>query len=232
MNNLLLKFSLWLLKGILPAHLKNDICGDLEEEFLNYTSKENTEYQACVWLIKQTVSTAFRYACRGNNLLVVFTSVACISIFLTLNFAIIWLSDLDDISAYNDVFWQQWLQGYSYTVFWQFAFWQYVNSASYFSHNFGIFYDFNALIYTVIALLSLNFLRQRYEFSIAQIVFFSALLLLMPYLGAIIQFMLFDVQMKQSGPITAFVWLSTLYLILPVGYQIIRSHTYQEVALP
>ena len=50
-----------LLTIILPEHVKNEISGDLEEEFHQFIRAGKTENIANRWFWEQTMSTTFRY---------------------------------------------------------------------------------------------------------------------------------------------------------------------------
>lgn len=45
----------------------------------------------------------------------------------------------------------------------------------------------------------------------------------LPYLLGRVLFVFMDIEMNESGPIVAFMWLTTLYLILPISYQFINK---------
>jgi hypothetical protein len=49
------------------------------------------------------------------------------------------------------------------------------------------------------------------------------LTLLLPYLIGSAMFFFMDVKMIEAGPIVAFMWLSTLYLVMPISYQLINK---------
>jgi hypothetical protein len=215
--------SIWLIQHLLPSQIKDDISGDLEEEYTLSIVPKQGRVKANIWLSKQTFLTCSRYIftySKGLSLLVATISLAT---FFTLVFAISWLSNMNDSTAFSHLFWQNWLTGHSHQVFFEPAFWQFLPEA--FSHIFDInlWVDLRACLYSVLSLYCLTKINKLKQLSTVKYIFLALMFMILPYLWGTYHFVFNDIVMKKSGPIVATMWFTILYMILPIGYQIVKK---------
>jgi len=223
MRNLFLSVSLWFIQHILPNHLKDEICGDVEEEYTQHIVPEQGRLKANIWLFKQTFLTCSRYVFTYSKGLAFITATICLGVFLTLAFAITWLSNMSDASVLSNLFWQNWLEGHSHQVFFEPAFWEYLPEAYQHIFDLNLWFDLSACIYSVIALYFLAKINRTKTLSLMGYITLALLFMVLPYIWGTYQFMFNDIVMKASGPIISTMWFTILYMILPVGYQIVRK---------
>jgi hypothetical protein len=223
MRNPFLSVSLWLLQNLLPNKIKDDISGDLEEEYTKYILPELGVFKSNIWLLNQTFLTCSRYVFTYNRGFAFLAAILCLSIFLILAFAIIWLSNQYDPTTLSDMFWQNWLSGHSHQVFFEPAFWQYLPEASKYIFDINLWFDWIACLYTILALYILARIDKSKQLSVMKYIFLALIFMALPYLWGTYQFMFNDIVIKESGPIVAIMWLTILYMILPIGYRIVRK---------
>jgi hypothetical protein len=203
----------------IPNHFFSDVCGDLEEEYTAMLLLLNGKPKANLWLVKHTVSICTHFIFSLKNLLLLFLSVVSIAILLTMILSVFWLSALSDASVLNDVFWQRWLAGNSYQLFFEPILWQSIPQVFAESVDWTLWFYQPALIYALISLYILYKVNTCHRLSITQHSLGSMTLLLLPYLVGNLLFYFMDINMTESGPIVGFMWLTTLYLIMPISYQ-------------
>ncbi|NQY66078.1 MAG: hypothetical protein HRT38_20865 [Alteromonadaceae bacterium] len=223
MRNPFLSVSLWLLQHLLPNKIKDDISGDLEEEYTKYILPEQGVLKSNVWLFKQTFLTCSRYVFTYSRGFAFLAATLCLTIFLTLAFAIVWLSNQYDPSTFSELFWQNWLSGHSHQIFFEPAFWQYLPEAYKYIFDINLWFDWIACLYTFLALYFLAKIDKSKQLSVMKYIFLALIFMVLPYLWGTYQFMFNDIVIKKSGPIVAIMWLTILYMILPIGYQIVRK---------
>jgi hypothetical protein len=219
----ILTWCKWFILLSLPNYLSSDICGDLEEEYTTIALPLEGKRKANYWLVKQTLAICTHFLFSMKNCLSLLVITMAIFIFFTMGVSVFWLSDLADASVLNDVFWQQWLAGNSYQIFFEPILWQSIPQVFAQPVDWSLWLYQPALIYSLI---SFYFFYKAYELSklsIMKSLLIAFAVITLPYLlgGALFVFM--DIEMNESGPIVAFMWLTTLYLILPVSYQFINK---------
>ena len=216
----LLKVAKLLLNICLPEHLRDDISGDIEEEYLLLTEQHNAHYQ--YWLIEQTLLTCVHYAFTPAKLLSLALATVSISIFILMSLAIIWLSAADDFSLFIERFWQEFPQQ-SYTLFFEPGFWQFVPTAISEGMGFYLWIDGPAAWYSLLALLVLMKIDKHSQLSSYRYGLLSVTLMLLPYLWGTVQFLLYDISLKATGPLLATMWLTIIYMILPITFTTIKK---------
>lgn len=182
-----------------------------------------------IWLIKQTFLTCSRYVFTYSRSFALLAATLCLAIFLTLAFAIIWLSNMYDPTTLSKLFWQNWLSGHSHQVFFEPAFWQYLPEAYKYIFNINLWFDSIACLYTILALYFLAKIDKSKKLNVINYTILAIIFMVLPYLWGTYQFMFNDIVMKKSGPIVATMWLTILYMILPIGYQIVKKLSSQKI---
>lgn len=213
----------WLIRLCTPNKFSDDICGDLEEEYNTISKSTDGKSNADIWMIKHTSKTCIHFLLSKNNLFSLLVSVAAISISFTMIVSVSWLSDLEDASVLSDAFWQQWLNGSTYKIFLEPVLWQ--STPQIFSQpiDWNMWFYPSSVIYAIISYYILYKISSNLHLSITEYSLVSMLTLLLPYLIGNTLFFFMDVKMTEAGPIVAFMWLSTLYLVMPISYQFINK---------
>jgi hypothetical protein len=220
---MLLNGSKWLINCCIPNHLVSDICGDLEEEYTTLVLPKHRQSHANFWLIQQTLSICSHFILTAKNLFSVFSTLIATSLLFTMIVAIFWLSDLSDPNVLSADFWQGWQAGNTYRVFFEPVLWNSVSKA--FTHpiDWSLWFYQPALIYASVSLYLLHKIQAITKHAPKKALLAALVIIFIPHLGGWGLLFFVDIPMNQSGPIAAFTWLSTLYLLLPINYQVINT---------
>lgn len=219
---MLLNFCRKLLKVCLPKKLQEDISGDLEEEYQQLRTECKGKNEPELWLIKQTLLTCTRFIFTPNNLLITLVSLFSLILFTLMALGIIWLSSYDDMSAFSANFWQK-FDTASHILFFEPAFWQYAPQALSEGMSFNLWLDLDAIIYSIISLILLRRVDKRYFINAKAYTILALTLMLLPYLWGSMQFLLYTIPLIETGPIIATMWLTILYMILPIAFTLVKK---------
>jgi len=219
---MLLTFCKKLLKICLPKILQDDISGDIEEEYKQLRLESISTNNAEFWLVRQTILTCSRYMFSVKNIFISFVIFLSLSLFSLMAIGIVWLSTAYDVSSFPNNFWQE-FNSTSHIVFFEPAFWGYAPTALTEGMDLNLWVDGPAVTYSIIALTLLNILDHKKQFSAILYAQISLCLMLIPYLWGSAQFLIYDIPMFETGPIIATMWLSILYMALPIGYTLVQK---------
>lgn len=219
---MLLTFCKKLLKICLPKTVQEDILGDIEEEYLQLRAKCKKKYQAELWLIQQTLLTSSRFVFTANNLLITLVIFSCLTLFSLMALGIIWLSSYDSPSTFSANFWQE-FNNASHIVFFEPAFWSYAPTALTEGMDLNLWVDGPAVTYSIITLALLNILDHKKQFSAIIYAQISICLMFLPYLWGSAKFILYKIPMIETGPLIATMWLTILYMVLPIGFLLVKK---------
>lgn len=219
----ILTWCKWFLRLCIPKNIFDDICGDLEEEYSTLVRSSAKKHEANFWLFKHTLVICIHFIISKSNLLSLFVSVAAISISFTMIVSVFWLSDLADASVLTDTFWQQWLAGNTYKIFLEPILWQSIPLLLAHPVDWNLWFYQPSIIYALIALCILYKVTKSKSFSIIEQFLVSMIVVLLPYLFGSALFFFMNITMTEAGPIAAFMWLTTLYLVIPISYQLINK---------
>jgi len=89
--------------------------------------------------------------------------------------------------------------------------------------SFGLWIDGPALTYSIITLVLLKIIDQRNQFTAIKYAQIALCLMFLPYLWGSAKFMLYQISMVETGPLIATMWLSILYMILPIGFTLVKK---------
>jgi hypothetical protein len=206
----------------LPKKLQEDILGDLEEEYQQLLTQYKGKNEPKLWLIKQTLLTCTRFIFSPNNFLITLINLFSLTLFTIMALGIIWLSSYDDPSAFSANFWQK-FDTASHIVFFEPAFWQYAPQAFSEGMSFNLWLDSDAIIYSIISLILLRLVDKRFFINAKAYTILALTLMLLPYLWGSMQFLLCTIPLKETGPIIATMWLTILYMILPIGFTLVKK---------
>jgi len=195
----------------------------LEEEYITITLPIYGKPKADRLLIKHTMEICTHFIFSTKNLLSFLVSVVAVSIFFTMAISVFWLSNLADISVLSDAFWQQWLAGNTYQIFFETLLWQSIPQIFAQPIDWSMWLYKPALIYALIAYYFLYKVCVITKLSIIKYLLIALTVIILPYFFGTALFLFMDIKMNESGPIVAFMWLNTLYLIIPFSYQLISK---------
>jgi len=215
------KLAKILLDIILPTYVKDEICGDLEEEFNLYIKKEKGDVMANRWFWRQSLITCVRYLFIKQRLLAALTIIMAISISAMLYIAITSLS-YGNKAFFNDDFWYN---GKIHLLFFETKFWSFTSNSIFESLPLMHLVDSRSAIWACLALLSIFKLDLKYQFSTLMFSILSVGLMFSPYFYGVITFQITTLSNKEVGPLIALMWLPIMYMILPITYLIIIKLT-------
>lgn len=223
MQHLLLAICKSLILHCLPDKINDNVCGDIEEEYEQLVAKQNPKSQTNLWLIKHTLITCGYFMMTTNKLWTVLISVFSISLFMLMALAVIWLSNYSDVSAFSEQFWQQFSAGSLHIVFFEANFWQYSLHSLSQGSELHLWFDSAAFIYSIIALLIIMKIDNKNNQSIKPFLLISVSLMLLPYLFGSVILATQNIPMIEVGPIIATMWLTILYMIIPISFQLVQK---------
>lgn len=203
-----------ILAVVLPRHLVDDICGDLEEEFQLQIQEKPSVASAQYWYWHQVFGTSCHYLFTKTRVISAVISLFSIFIFLALYGAVSLLSYGEQAFFVDDF----WYNGNVHLLFLETKFWHDIPNA--FTHNFSsdMLLDQTAIYWSLVAFGLLLKLSNDAYLSLFQFCCIAMILILAPYLYGVISFQVFHLPKNQAGPLIALMWLPILYLIFPVTY--------------
>ena len=215
------KLAKMLLNIILPKHVKDDICGDLDEEFHQYIKVEKGNTMASRWFWGQTLSTCTKYLLTREKLLSTLIVLITIGTLATLYIAITLLSHATDATFYySDDFWYN---GNIHLLFFEAKFWDYTSDKVFQSLPITHLTDLNSGLWSGLALFTIFKLDKKFQFSTPFFSTLSFLLMLCPYIYGVIIFQVSILDNKEVGPLIALMWLPIMYMIIPIAYLILTK---------
>lgn len=209
--------ALKLLQWLLPESVKDDIFGDLNEEF--YHSNRSVTSNK-IWFWQQTITTCTRYNMNKKTAVSFALATLSISIFYVMLVAIAYLAYGEDGGVYNNGYWTS---GAVHLFFIEPVFWQTLSGTILSNITLGLFINIPSIIWTGFSLILVKQLNTRYKLDMKTYGVIMLSLISLPYLWGIAYFKLNVVPLRESGPIIAFMWMSILYLILPLGYSLMTK---------
>ncbi len=209
--------ALVLLNKLLPDSVNDDISGDLIEEFHQSSGTLFTS-QYTFWI--HTLSTCWRY--NMNSKLVLSFGLTCVSIglFYGLIVAVTFLSNADNTLIFDNAYWTN---GAVHLFFFEAEFWQLFSDQGLAKTSLSMFINVPSILWFMFSCILLFSLDKKYSLSLNFFVILASISFSFPYFCGVAYFNIFDVPLKESGPIIAFMWLSILYLILPLSFGLIRK---------
>ena len=216
------KAALKLLNWLLPEQVKDDILGDLQEEF--HQSEQSPQAKQ-LWFWRQSITTCMRYNMNSKTLTSLALATLSISIFYALLTAIVFLSNgIDEV--FNKDYWSS---GALHLFFAEPIFWQNLSGQQLNQVTPALFGNTPSIVWAGLGLTAIKLLNNRYKMGLKVYSYVALLTLTLPYIWGVFYFSLNTVPLKQSGPIIAFMWLPILFLILPLGFGLISKIRKQAV---
>jgi hypothetical protein len=208
----------------LPSAIKNEVLGDLSEEFnLDIKRSANRKYAVCRYW-QQVLKTSTQYTIiRGKHslldaslkqkLLLLTGGI----IFVTCYLLITLLSNINSTEVLAIDIFSELKQGNTHTIFMQKGFYPLAATSVYKIKGISYLFQFEALLWT---LLSVKIFRLLKKSTITKTLFFivSSTWLFIPYVLGTSYLKITSLPIQQVGPIVAFMLFSILYLVLPMAY--------------
>lgn len=208
-----------LLNIILPIYVKDEICGDLEEEFHQYIKKERGNVMANRWFWNQSLTTSIRYLFTKQRLFSLLTILIALSVFTILYVAVTFLTYAGS-EFFNDEFWKN---GNVHLLLFESKFWNFTSNTITDNIRVSHLTDLNSGIWSGLALLFLFILNKNYQFNTKTFSILGLALMFIPYLYGFISLQTTIVDNKEIGPLIAFMWLPVMYMVLPIAYVIVTK---------
>ncbi len=215
----------WLLSLCLPSAYKNEVLGDLAEEF-NQDIVRNKNYRlARIKYWQQALKTPIEYTIihgknsvfdtnLQQNIMLFIGSITFISCYLLIT----WLSNINGAEEIILDVSSKLQHGNIHKILIQTMFWPLATTSIYEIKSLSYLFQFEALMWTFISVKLITFYRYKSRISKANFFIFSFIWLLIPYVFGAIYLKLNLLPIQQVGPIVAFMLFSILYLILPITY--------------
>ena len=143
-----------------------------------------------------------------------------IAIFYVLVVAIIFLSNAGPSQITGDAYWTN---GAIHLFFFEAEFWRFFGPLGQADTSLNLFINVPSILWFLMSCTLLFFLDKKSPLSLRSFAILALTLLLLPYIWGVAYFNLFEVPLKECGPIIAFMWISILMLILPFGFGLIRK---------
>lgn len=227
MSSWLLTFCSGLLRMCLPLHIADALIGDLHEEY-NSKKLDGNVSAAQIWLLSQTTRSVWPFLLSTSNTLRAIMMLQGLFVFMVLAVAIMYLSNMDDASRLSADFWPQWLAGKPHQLFLEQDFWQFAFARELHESNFQMWLNPMSMVYAGLAWVLLKRVEKQTKPSsfIAQL-FLAAGLMVLPYLWGVIIFIMFQPEMRLTGPIVVSMWFPVLYLVLPLSWSLANNVSYR-----
>ncbi|MCW8108329.1 hypothetical protein OPS25_07460 [Alteromonas ponticola] len=208
---------MWLLNLLLPDSVKDDITGDLTEE---YSRSTDTLLNKNKWFWSQTISTCWRFTMTKQNLASLGLAIISILTLGIIMHAILFLSVADDPASFHNAYWTD---GNFHQFFFDAPLWQFISENNLSRLSFDMFIHLPSMAWLAIALCGFIVLKKQLHLSFTYQLILAASLLMLPYIGGVTYFRLTDVALNQAGPILALMLISAFYLILPFTHLLLKE---------
>lgn len=215
------KIPRFLLTHFLPTHVAEEITGDLLEEFHH---AKRPHWQNQWWFWYQSLSVCTRFNMNYRNLMCLLLAAFALTGFFIMLLAIAFLAYGDEAAFSGDY----WTSGALHRFFMEPLFWQSLDGR-YFSHvkSPDLYINIPSMLWATACLATLWLIDKKYTLTLRTYIPLALLALLTPYVVGVLQFTLYEVPLKQSGPIIAYMWISVLYLLLPLCFKGLRLYRLQ-----
>jgi hypothetical protein len=126
----------------------------------------------------------------------------------------------------SDTFWQEWHTENPHNIFFHPVFWQYLTEFHQYYNEycgFSIWLKSDAILHSICVLYVITKISISFHLNVKIYTYFAITLMFVPYIWGTYLLFSSDLEPKQLGPIVASMWLTTVYIILPMGYQLIKK---------
>ncbi|NMH61306.1 hypothetical protein [Alteromonas ponticola] len=211
------RLALWLLDVTLPDTVKDDITGDLTEEYCGSTDTGLTKNK---WFWHQTIATCWRFTMTKQKLTSIGLATLSILLFGLIAYSILFLSVADDPVSFQKAYWTD---GNFHQFFFDEPLWQFIGANNLSQLTIDMFIHLPSLVWTVAALGLFVLVKKQFALSFSKQLLAAVILILLPYVGGVAYFSLNEVALNQAGPILALMLISALYLLLPFTHLLVKE---------
>ncbi len=225
--SLLLKFSL-------PRYLCDNISGDLEEEFYDLADRDINKARRWYW--QQSLITSLIYLNKklaSAAFAAALNRILAVSVFMLMVLMVFFLSNMDSLDNYSDGAWDALMAGRIDFFLSEPEFWGTVpgqlGAAFY---DLDMYLNLPSMLFAMLSLGILLLLDKRQGLNAIKMALWGYTLCSLPYLWGLLEIATHHYAPREVGPIIAFMLISPLYLLLPVGYLVnkkLSSATAQHV---
>jgi hypothetical protein len=210
------KLAIWMLNTLLPDSVKDDISGDLTEEF-NYSKHTTLKTYCQFW--QQTLTTCWRYSMTKQLFTsLVLTFVSLITTYLLVK-AVIFLSVADNPLFLKDY----WLNGNVYLLFTEEFFWSNSFGENAYQFEWNMFMHMPSIIWALSVGALIYSINRSVRLNLSSYIVLALIACFAPYVYGMLTLRFTDMSPKETGPIIAFMWISIIYLILPLSVGVMRK---------
>ncbi len=211
------KIGLFLLEICLPNSVKDEIIGDLHEQY--YESEEpisikqlNFWYQSaiviwrCIMFTKKTLALAL-------------CVMSCAVLFICIA-AITFISNSTDAEAFSKPYWTD---GNFYQFFLDPILYSHISNNMVDGISPQLFINIPSILWMLGGIAIVLLLKKASKLNLQTIAVVSLVLLVGPYIWAVFSFKTNNVPLRESGPILAFMLINVVYLVVPLTILFIKE---------
>lgn len=214
------KIATFLIEQCSPVHSRECLLGDLFEEF--YDKAEVNMSNATHWYWKQSINTALHYLSQSlvsEKFLRFFVIFISTILLLSLLITISWMSNMDTVQP---ALWAQLLRGEVHNFMFNASVLSF--GAEKIINDFDIWmYQNGPGFYWLLFSSAILFLRDKLELMSAhKLAAWGYTLMFLPYIFGLIYIEFMQPEPTKVGPTIAFMLFSIVYMLLPIGYWVVK----------
>ena len=208
---------------LVPKWLRDNVIGDLEEEFYEIANKD--VHQANKWYWQQSIDTCFVYLRKKLGSIEVLGRLNFylpLAMFLVVASLVVFLSVFEDPEFISKTFWDELLEGKIHAALFSENFW----------HNFWsilkmaewqMFIHIESLLIATFNIGVLLYLDKKEKATALKLAVWGYALAFIPYVMSIAHIASISLLAQQIGPMIATGLISLLYMLLPVSLLVHRK---------
>jgi heme A synthase len=214
-----------LISIILPNAIKDEILGDLEEDFhahfAQYSNNRQAQYNYCKQAAISVVQFLFiraKDSIASSNIKQNISLIVGFSVFFISLLLISWLSHLDASLNFSQSMMDELVQGNPHKALLHPQFWQISLSSIKLVNSLDYYFQFEAFIWAVISIIVIHLIKQKNSINKTLMMLVSSLMIFLPYIAGSIFLEFGNYKHPQVGVVLAEMIFSVFYLILPITY--------------
>jgi hypothetical protein len=211
------KIALALLEKCLPNSVKDEIIGDLHEQYF-YSNEPLVLKQLSFWW--QAMLVISRYVILSKKLIAVIISAISCAIFFVCISALLFLSNSNDAQAFSKPYWTD---GNFYQFFIDPMLYQFMSTKMLEGINLQLFINLPSVLWSLGGVVFFVMLKRRSLLNLQTIAMASLILLIGPYFWGVMSFKTNEIPLQESGPIIAFSLVTVIYLIVPLTFLFVKQ---------
>jgi len=208
----------------LPNKVKDEILGDLQEEFNQESIKHgNTKAEYIYW--KQVIISIFQFTIMRTNNSILFSNskqkcslILGVAAFLISLLLISWLSHIEGFEGFTNNIETELAKGNLHQALTQAQFWQASILNIKDTNNLEAYFQFDAFLWAITTAILANIITKKKLISSTNMIIALYLITFLPYLVGTIYLEFAYLPIQKAGPLLATMIFSIFYLILPTTY--------------